>query len=461
MNVASLGDYASFIATKARAAHSLGFDVEPAELHPRLFDFQRTIVSRMLKLGRGAIFASTGLGKTGMQICFADRVYRETGRNVLILAPLAVASQTVREAELFGVSVTLCRENEDVRPGINITNYDRFERFGLSQFSGIVLDESSILKAQDGKTRTALISLCQRIPYRLACTATPAPNDVMELGNHAEFLGIMTGPEMLATYFVHDGGETQKWRLKGHAEKAFWRWVASWASIVHLPSDLGFKDESYALPPLRYHEHVLDAPALVNGDTLFALPASSLTERRDARKVSINDRVWRAAEIVANEPGPWLVWCGLNAEANAFRAVVPSTVEVRGSDDPDYKTEQLLAFADGKVDVLLSKPSIAGFGLNLQVCHKMIFLGISDSWEQLYQAIRRCWRFGQTNPVDVHLILSSAEIRVLENLKRKERDAEKMRHAMAREAAAYVSDLRVSAHYSLPVVEVPAWLQTA
>jgi hypothetical protein len=454
-----VNDYSTFLASKARSVEKAGIIVRRDDIHKRLFHFQTEIVQRMLELGRGAIFASTGLGKTGMQIEWARQVHKHEGVDVLIFAPLAVASQTAREAQLLDVNVAVCREPADIRPGINITNYDRLEKFDLSRFGGVVLDESSILKSTDGKTRTALIEAAQSVRFRLACTATPAPNDVMELGNHAEFLGVMRTAEMLATYFVHDGGETQKWRLKGHAEKAFWQWVGSWASVVDSPADLGYDGSAYVLPPLRMHEHVLDAPPVSDGSSLFALPAASLMERRSARSVSVETRVAKDAEIMRATPGPWLVWCGLNREADAMKSEMPALVEVRGSDRPEDKESRLIGFSDGTVQSLLSKPSIAGFGMNWQHCHQMIFIGIDDSWESLFQAIRRCWRFGQTEPVDVHLILSSAEIRVLENLKRKERDAGRLRQAMAREAQVAIK--RGSSAYTSSRIELPKWLNAA
>ena len=762
--------YDEFLTSKIRATPGVGIDVADTLLHPRLFPFQREIVLRMLTLGRGAIFASTGLGKTSMQIEWARIVAETTALPVLIFAPLAVASQTVREARVIGVDVTSCKEQSDVTAGVNITNYDRLDRFDCSILGGIVLDEcfapdtlidtpagripicqlkvgdtitnatgsdvigdvhrrevaycvkitvdgdqivsssnhpyftqrgwvgaqdiepgdkvirtaealrilrdrvysevnrrtflreillsevedastrvccessqpgsggetraeqkrvarervscgtggdrsypraepdaharslredfaqierdgprtfrawgkwsrddeaaaiaaghswrrmaggtcrvvgntesrlsntlqdrlserrdtsryrsgwaltsepqgpgqqkgldagfarvesleilepghpeldrlrdadgriylydlgatrhpsysvngflvhnSSILKATDGKTRTALIGVAQSIPFRLACTATPAPNDVMELGNHADFLGVMESAEMLATYFVHDGGETQKWRLKGHAEGAFWRWVSSWAMVVDSPSDLGYDGSAYVLPDLRMHEHVLDAPAVTDGDTLFALPASSLTERRGARSASVGIRVAKAAEIIESSPGPWIIWCHLNSEQDLLaKAFGESAFSIFGSMPSEEKERQLLCWLDGERPILISKPSILGFGINAQICSSMAFVGIDDSWESLYQSIRRCWRFGQSKPVDVHLILSSAEIRVLENLKRKERDAARMRHAMA----AATESARVPARssrsfYTRPSVEVPSWL---
>ncbi len=458
--------YDEFLTRKIRTTPGVGIDVDDARLHPRLFPFQREIVLRMLALGRGAIFASTGLGKTSMQIEWARIVAETTELPVLIFAPLAVASQTIREARIIGVDVTSCKEQSDVTAGVNITNYDRLDRFDCSILGGIVIEESSILKATDGKTRTHLIEVAQSIRFRLACTATPAPNDVMELGNHADFLGVMKSAEMLATYFVHDGGETQKWRLKGHAEKSFWAWVSSWAMVVDSPSDLGYDGSAYVLPELRMHEHVLDAPAVTDGETLFALPASSLTERRGAKKSSIQMRVDRLVSIVLSGSDgdrvlePWIIWCHLNSEQDLLaKAFGESAFSIFGSMPSEEKERQLLCWLDGERPILISKPSMLGFGINAQICSSMAFVGIDDSWESLYQSIRRCWRFGQTRPVDVHLILSSAEIRVLENLQRKERDAAKMRRAMAAATeSARVPMHAARPHYTHVTVEVPSWL---
>jgi len=447
-------NYAEFLARKQRAAEATGFNGEI--LHDRLFDFQKAIVRWALRRGRAAIFANTGLGKTAMQVSWGANVVQKAG-DVLILAPLAVAQQTVEEAALLGETVTLCKEERDLRPGLNITNYDRLDRFSASRFAGVVLDESSILKSVDGKTRRSLTEAFSRTPYRLCCTATPAPNDTMELGNHAEFLGILSAVEMLATYFVHDGGDTQKWRLKGHAETAFWRWVALWAVVMQKPSDLGFDDSRYDLPELRMVEHLLESGTTTEG-MLFAMPAQGLVERRQARSEGIEIRADRVAETVQGD-GPWLIWCDLNAEADAIRARIPDAVEIRGSDDRDAKERRLIDFAHGRIRVLLTKPKIAGLGMNFQVCHKMMFASVTDSWEQFYQAIRRCWRFGQTRPVECHLVLTERERSVLENLKRKERDAERMRAAMVAESMlGFNENAPIRSDYAHPKVEVPAWL---
>ena len=456
-----MSNYAAFLERKMTRPESRGFTV--GELHPRLFTFQDAIVRWALARGRAAIFAGTGLGKTDMQVEWSKRVAEHAKGDVLILAPLAVAQQTVEEATLLDQSVTLCRDDSDVRPGVNITNYDRIHKFDPERFAGVVLDESSILKSLDGKTRSTLIDAFGRTPFRLCCTATPAPNDTMELGNHSEFLGILPHVEMLATYFVHDGGETQKWRLKGHAEKPFWQWVASWAVVLQHPRDLGFDDDRYTLPSLEVVEHVL--PSDATEGALFAMPVQDLMQRRRARSSSVEQRAQWVAEIIAGEGrrgvlGPWLVWCDLNAEADALTAVLPDVVEIRGSDDREDKERALLDFAHGKIGTLVTKPSIAGFGMNWQVCSNMVFAGISDSYEQLYQAIRRCWRFGQTRPVKAHLVLTEAERSVLENLRRKEALAEQMQAAMVAEAMlAFRQENAPTSIYTPPKVEVPSWLQ--
>lgn len=453
-NVLNKGDYLAFLAAKERRAYRAGVVISPDYLHSHLFDFQRAIVAWALGLGRAAIFADTGLGKTLMQLEWARRI----GNRVLILAPLAVSAQTAREAEKIDLSVTLCCDGSDVRPGINITNYERVEKFDVASFDAVVLDESSILKSFDGRMRALLTEQCADVRYRLACTATPSPNDTMELGNHSEFLGVMKSQEMLATYFMHDGGETQKWRLKGHARQDFWRWVASWAAMIEKPSTLGFDDAGYDLPALRMFEHIVRYENDDEQDSLFALPVSGLMERRRARSQSLEARVSKAVEIVREKPGTWLVWCELNAEADALQAALPDALEIRGSDDAETKERGMLAFSNGTAPMLISKPSICGFGMNWQHCHRMLFVGITDSWESLYQAIRRCYRFGQTKPVDVHLVLSEPEISVLENLKRKERDAQTMRHSMVAAAMEGFVAQRPRSTYQHPKVEVPSWL---
>ena len=454
--------YASFLRSKQLVSEPVGFSATEIPCG-QLFDFQADIVRWALRRGRAAIFAGTGLGKTAMQLTWAQAVHAHDGGNVLVLAPLAVAKQSEREATKFGLEAAYCQRQADARRGITITNYERLEAFDPSAFAGIVLDESSILKAFDGKTRTAIIGSFASTPYRLACTATPAPNDFMELGNHAEFLGIMSRTEMLATFFVHDGGETQTWRLKGHAEESFWKWVCSWATLLEKPSDLGYEDRGFALPPLKVQTHVVESSAQANG-TLFALGAQTLHERRAARRGSLDERVATCVGLVSQSRDPWLVWCDLNAEGDAVEEAIADAVQVAGADTVAVKERAMLDFADGKVRVLVTKPKIAGFGMNWQHCANVVFVGLSDSWEQYFQAVRRCWRFGQTRPVTVHIIISEAERTVLANIERKERDARRMIAGMLEHMHVYnVEALRSAARESESYVPaqslaLPAWL---
>lgn len=413
-------DYHSFLTRKATVAPSCGFSSIP-ELHSSLFDFQYDIVSWALRRGRGAIFADCGMGKTLMQLEWA----RHIPGNVLILAPLAVAKQTVEEGARFGIPIKYCRSDREREPGITITNYEMLEHFRPEVFAGVVLDESSILKAYDGKTRTRIIEAFRDTPYRLACTATPAPNDYMELGNHAEFLNIMTRAEMLSMFFVHDGGETQTWRLKGHAQNDFWRWLASWAVMIRKPSDLGYEDGDFVLPPLHMHEHVLRVDRPTDG-YLFALEAVTLQDRIAARRDSVTERVDQCTSLINTSTEQWIVWCNLNSESDALRRAIPDAIEVKGSDSAEYKENAVEAFITGKARVIISKASMFGYGLNLQCCHNMAFVGLSDSWEQFYQATRRCWRFGQHQTVHVHLIVADTEGAVLKNIKDKESAAGEM-----------------------------------
>lgn len=417
-------DYTQFIAQKERPSESNGFEVDADDLPAALFDFQRDIVRWSLAKGRAAIFADCGLGKTLMQLAWADQVHQHTNKPVLILAPLAVAAQTAAEGKRFGIDAVVVAGQSDVVDGINITNYDKLDRFDTSVFAGVVLDESSILKSFTGKVRTMLIQAFSRTPYRLACTATPAPNDYMELGNHSEFLGVMSRTEMLSMFFVHDGGDTAKWRLKGHAETAFWRWMSSWAVVLDNPTSLGYEDNGYELPPLRVHEVIVDGDA----PTTEKL---TLTQRRNARKESLDARCQAAADLVNASREQWLVWCDLNAESERLHELCNMSRQVLGSDKASYKSSTMLGFSVGVLKCLVTKPKIAGFGMNWQNCHKMIFVGLSDSYEQYYQAVRRCWRFGQTQPVDVYIIISAREGAVKENIERKEADAINMRQKMA------------------------------
>lgn len=422
-------EYAEFLARKAIVDQATGLsgDITLPEV---MFPFQRDITAWALKRGRAAIFAGTGLGKSLMELSWADAVHRETGRDILHLAPLAVSSQMVREAAKFEITARQVRNQSDCLAGTNITNYQKLEHFDLSQFGGVILDESSILKNVDGHYRKRLIEACAQIPFRLAATATPAPNDFMELGNHAEFLGVMSYTDMLATFFVHDGGDTQKWWLKGHAEHDFWRWMSSWAVVIRKPSDLGYSNAGYDLPKLHQHQHTVSVDGDIQPGSLFAVHAQGLSERIKARRDSVDDRVALAAEITpGDEQMVW--WCNLNSESEKLVKLIPGAVETKGSDSDDMKEKKIDDFVSGKTRVLVSKVGVCGFGMNFQFCRQTGFVGLNDSYEGVYQAVRRFWRFGQEKEVHAHFIAASTEGAVVANLKRKEADAERMAAAMA------------------------------
>ena len=460
-------EYAEFLKSKEIKTESSGF--EPTRTNPKLFEWQNDIVRWALMKGRAAIFADCGLGKTAMQLQWANEVSNHEGKPVLILAPLAVAAQTKREGLKFDVDVTVCRKQEDVKYGVNITNYEMVEHFDAGAFCGVVLDESSILKDSTSSTRKLLTDKFKNTPYKLCCTATPSPNDFMELGTHSHFLGIMTQPEMLSTFFCHDGGNTSKWRLKGHAERKFFEWVASWACCLTNPSDLGYDGSSFILPPLNVNEVIVKSNDLIDGDGQFMLLAETsqtLNERRAARRNSLNDRVKAAAEIANGTDEQVLVWCDLNAESEALTSAINGAVEVKGSNTADHKESAMNGFTDGTNRVLVSKPSIAGWGMNWQQCNKMIFVGLSDSFEAYYQAVRRCWRFGQTKPVDVYIIISDAEGCVKDNIERKQRDAQRMTSELVKFTKDILSaeihhTVRMSESYiACDKMEVPEWLLT-
>lgn len=435
-----MANYTDFVETKLRAVPPVGI-AHQVDLIDGLFPHQIDLVRWALRRGRAAIFADTGLGKTRMQVAWADVVQRETGGDLLILAPLAVAQQTVAEAAACGVTITHAHDASEVRPGINITNYDRLHKFDASRFVGVVLDESSVIKHHSSKTLQALLEAFSRTPYRLCATATPAPNDWTELGTHAEFLGIRSRAEMLAEFFVHDGGDTQTWRVKGHARQIFWRWVASWGVLLRSPADLGYDASAYNLPPLSVHQYTVDSDhSQEETGYLFAMEAADLMERRNARKASLVARVAACAELVNASDEPWVIWCDLNAEGDALRAAIPDAVEIRGADDEDTKEKRLHDFATGKTRVLVTKASIAGWGLNWQHCRNVAFVGVTDSWEAYYQAVRRCYRFGQKREVFVHIFASEQEGSIVANLKRKEADANAMAQALISEVIESVRD---------------------
>jgi superfamily II DNA or RNA helicase len=456
--------YSEFLSRKRQLVKPTGFSVE--HVNSKLFDWQADIVRWALRVGRCDLFEQPGLGKTIQQLSWAEQVIIHGGvKRLLVLCPLAVAQQTKREAEKFGilVHVKVCREQSEVSRGITITNYERLHKFDLSQFDAVVLDESSILKGMASKTREEITRGLNHCRYKLPCTATPAPNDYMELGNHAEFTGVMSRGEMLSMFFVHDGGDTSKWRLRGHAEESFWKWMGEWSVMIRKPSDIGYPDAGFDLPPLHIHETAVENDLQQEG-FLFALPAKTMAERRSARKNSTEDRVSQAAELANGSDKTWLIWCDLNLESELLAKSIPDAVEVRGSDSMESKEEALDGFSSGKIRVLVTKPTIAGFGMNWQHCSNMAFVGLSDSYEQFYQAVRRCWRFGQTLPVNVHVITSELEGAVVANIKRKEQDAEQMIDAMVRNMADITSaNIKGSKRLTTPYqpkaqMELPRWI---
>lgn len=411
--------YAEFLAAKQRAVDPVGPDVDVSQVHPMLHDWQAELTTWAVRTGRAALWEDTGLGKTIQQIEWA----RLSGATSLIVAPLAVCQQTVREAAKLDVEVVYTRAGGELGPGVWVTNYEQVEKFDPASLDAVVLDEASILKNSDGETRRLLIDHFASVPRRLACTATPAPNEPEELTSQAEFLGHATRANMLAAYFIHDD---QGWRLKGHARGPMFTWMATWAVALRRPSDMGYPDAGYDLPGLDIIPELLPVAIEAEGQ-LFPTDLGGVGGRAKVRRDTLVARVGRAIEIVEAEPGePWLLWAGLNAEADLLARSIPDAVNVDGSMSPEEKAEALLAFADGEIRVLVTKPAIASQGLNYQHCARMAFVGLSDSYEQYYQAIRRCYRYGQARVVRAHIVLSELESQIAANVLRKEREAAAM-----------------------------------
>ena len=452
-------DYAEFIAAKQYTHLDAGF--EAWNLPECLRDFQSDIVGWACRRGRAAIFADTGLGKTLMQLVWAAQVEQHTNGAVLVVAPLCVAQQTVSEGKKFGIDCKYMREPQFSNARIHVTNYEMLKNFNPEDYAGIVLDESSILKGMDGKLRKSITEFASTIPYRLSCTATPSPNDFMELGTQSEFLGIMSQVEMLATFFIHDGSDTSKWRLKGHGRSRFWEWLATWAAVVRHPRDLGYDAQGYDLPELVYHEHVVETGV---NDGLFAKIAQGLQERNQARRESVDLRVMQAAEIANSINGPCVIWCHLNDESAKLEQWITDGVQVYGSMKPEAKEELIGGFTSGDIDKLITKPRIAGFGLNWQHCNHMVFTGLSDSWESFYQAVRRCWRFGQDKPVHVHIVTADTEGAVLENIRRKQAQHDQVSEEMAKVMKDYTvaeikgASIEKADYVAVEDMRVPAWL---
>lgn len=425
-------EYNEFLETKFVKDEPSGFDVDKTALNPLLMDYQKDLVAWALKRGRAALFCDCGLGKSFMQLEWAHHI----PGNVLIVAPLAVGPQTVKEAVKFNIGGVTFNQDGGVTSKITVTNYESLHKFNPSDFKGIVLDESSILKNETGKYRNELIETWGKVSYRLACTATPSPNDLMEIGNHCEFLGVASMSNMIAKYFIHDSGDLkQACRLKKHAAEEFWKWVAQWAVMMRDPKELGYCVDGFNLPPLNVHQ--INVKTENTGPYLFQMAAETLQERLQARRETIEERAINCAELIKSKGGTWVVWCNLNAEAEALRKLLPQAVEVKGSDKPADKVDRLSRFSDGQIKVLITKPKIAAMGMNWQHCNQVAFLGLSDSFEQYYQAVRRCWRFGQKKPVDAYLITADREGNVVENIKRKEEQHNKMIEEMSKHMEEY------------------------
>lgn len=454
--------YESFLQAKIKTLETSGFT--GAKLPQMLFGYQREAVEWALSIGRAALFFDCGLGKTPMQVSWANAVHEHTGRPVLVLAPLAVAQQTVREGAKFGITVRYCTEQSEVTGGVVVTNYERLARFDARAFAGVVLDESSILKAFSGATKKALVEAFAETPFRLCCSATPAPNDHIELGNHSDFLGVLSSHEMLARWFLNDTEHAGHYRLKGHAVAPFWDWVTSWARCAGKPSDVGHDDTGFVLPDLTVHEHVIDADLVSGrGENLFRIPDMSATSFHAEKRLTAGDRAARVAELVRAEPSEqWLIWSDTDYEADALVARLPEATDVRGSQSQAVKESALLDFADGKIRVMITKPKLAGLGMNFQSCARLAFIGPSFSYEQYYQAVRRVWRFGQTRAVHVHVFLAQTETGVWSVVRRKAADHENMKREMFAAAKRALgrsqSAVKYSPNHAAPL---PAWVHSA
>jgi superfamily II DNA or RNA helicase len=455
-----LSDYHRFIASKGTAAGTVGFQM--SQPWPDLFPHQRSTLQFACEKGRSAAFLDTGLGKSRIEACAAEEFRIATGKPSLLLTPLAVARQMQRECAAIGVEARVIREDCDVWPGVNIANYERLPKLDTTRFGGVVLDESSILKSFTGPTKRMLCDAFAGTPYRLAATATPAPNDHMEIGQHAEFLGVMPGPEMLSRWFISDQSTMGGYRLKGHARADFWRWVASWSRAATLPSDLGGDDSGFVLPPLNYHLHTVQADITtdVPDGMLFRIPDGSATTLHKEKRLTIAERVATAAKIANEAEGSVIVWCETNEESRQLAKSIPDAVEVHGSMSPEAKVEALDSFTFGKSRVIVSKPKLAGLGLNWQHASTVVFASVSHSYEQHYQAVRRSWRFGQTQPVECHVVISDTEMPIWSNVQRKASDHSRMKRAMAQAMHQGQSDATLRRAYNCtPVVTLPHFLK--
>lgn len=458
-------DYNEFIKNKTKVIIDSGFNIELDKLNDNLFDYQKLIVRWALRKGRCALFEDTGLGKTIQQLEWANQVQKHENKPVLILSPLAVASQTELEAEKFGIVVKKIENNNDVINGINIINYEKLHKIDTDQFIGVVLDESSILKAFTGKESMLLIETFRKTPYKLSCSATPSPNDYTEIGTQAEFLNVCEKREMLSLFFINDASSGIGWRLKGHSEEEFYKWISNWAILLKNPSNLGFDGSKFILPELNMQNVILDSR--VDDGYLFGVTtAKTLSERRIARKESLPDKIEKIKEIIEqNQNEKFLIWCNYNDESEMLKKAIPTAYEIKGSDKDEHKAYGMIEFAKGNIDCLISKPSICGFGMNWQVCHNIIFCGLSDSFEQFYQAIRRCYRFGQTQQVNVYIVISEKELSILDNIKEKENKHQKMSMNMINIVSEKLKeDLQIEKHIEkhneyMQIVKLPNFIK--
>lgn len=458
-------DYLDFLDAKMVQAPESGFDVAPERLNSRLFDWQKVAVSWALRGGRRGLIEDCGLGKTPQQLAWADEVLRLTNKPVLIAAPLAVSKQTVREGEKFGIEVIPCRGQADVRKAVNITNYEMLGKFDPAAFAGVVLDESGILKSFTGKVKRQLCDMFQATPYRLCCTATPAPNDHMEIGNHSSFLGIMPSTEMLTRWFIHDY-KAGCYRIKEHGRRDFFRWMTSWAICLSKPSDLGtgFSDDGYDLPPLNTVSHVVRCDHDFTGGTLVDLSTMSSANRAKHMRPTLLARADKVAELCAGSDEPWLIWVNLDEEAAAVLERVPGALEVSGKMKAEQKAEVLEAFQSGELKKIITKPSIAGYGLNFQHCRNMASIGLNFSFEQRYQAVRRCWRFGQEREVFDHVIMGQNEMKKNARVKAKQERHEDMQRSMAaamREFQGEQHNLTLKDYQPGTAIRLPSFIRAA
>lgn len=446
-------NYTKFI--KQKRFYNIKDGFKPLWIPDFLFDFQKEITEWAIRKGRAAMFEDCGLGKTPQQLVWAENIVRKTNGRVLIVTPLAVSHQTLREADKFGIEVRRSPDGK-LQKGINITNYERLKLFDSLRLSGFVADESSILKHEDAKTRKLITKFVHRIPYRLLCTATPAPNDFMELGTSAEALGVMGYNQMLAMFFTHCSDNTSQWLLKAHAKHRFWEWVSTWAKAIRRPSDIGYRDKKFKLPTLEHIRHIVTSP--LGEKTLIARPAITMDEQRKERKASLVMRCNQVAELISKrKKESWIQWCHLNAEADMLEKINPEAIQISGSMSDDKKEERFIAFVDGDIKHLITKPRIGGFGMNWQHCWNVSYFP-DDSYEKFYQCIRRCWRFGQEHKVHCHIVSSDRQSRMVQNMLRKERQANEMYDGIIRNMTEFQNNKKKKFDNKIQKVKVPNWL---